>query len=51
LVGFVNDAHPAFGDLPEQLIMELIDDEFEGGHTVMEAQSTAAGKCVDVNLA
>jgi len=31
--------------------MELIDDEFEGGHADMEAQSTAAGKCADVNLA
>jgi hypothetical protein len=51
LIGLVNDAHAAFGDLPEQLVTELVLNQFHRGHTVMEAQSATAGKCADAGLA
>jgi hypothetical protein len=51
LVSLVDNPHAAFGDLPEELIVELVEYKLQGGHADIEAYSTTAGKCADAYLA
>jgi hypothetical protein len=50
-MGLVDNAQSSFRDLPEQLIMKLVENKLEGGHADMEAKSASAGKCADARLA
>jgi hypothetical protein len=50
-VSLVDNPHAAFGDLPEELIVELVEYKLQGGHADIEAYSTTAGKCADAYLA
>jgi hypothetical protein len=51
LVSLVDNSHAAFGNLPEQLVVELVENKLQGSHADIEAYSTAAGKCADAHLA